>query len=610
MMNSINGLDGTQELLIKLLEQNPDDWGMRKKVVWFLYEAGYFREASKVVWNAPEIPPVDKEIVFAVRIVSKGQPTRSMRLLNAVIERNRAEPEKNLEMAKELVRGGMPLQAVRFYGAATLSDSSLIDEEFEVAMLTTDAEEEDWTEAVQSEDFPWDSPIELTEADLATEDDDEGDSEDLLSGMTQPVPLKAPVKSLKDTMNDEEKPVDLRVPTKPLPLNPDKISTAAVTIATYESQKEEDSDEGVDEEVVSDDVSEKGDDGEARDEVEEITAEDEKDEPLAEKEEESAKAEASEPVEAKDEAPEADEPVASDEEVSDSVVVLKDEEAEEDADISDVDDQVVEAEAESEPVEMLEAEPEENDEPVASSEDDDIEAEDDQPEPVAAKRGVFSSLMGFFRRSKKEDDGPTDEDILSAPDEPAPEMAKPTVVAAPAKSSMMQRPVSPVASGPGPVMGPVKPKPIPAPSEGPASGGRQFGQPEAIDCRTRLVALAPQDGSAFFSELSQKYATLPSGKMPETVTVARDAAQVDYIDLIQKACSNDKAVNLDAFSKLLGLHKVMTDADCTLWVDDMNLLRKGFGDAVLATVVSKYSVTECREILGAVYRRTATQAAV
>jgi hypothetical protein len=42
----------------------------------------------------------------------------------------------------------------------------------------------------------------------------------------------------------------------------------------------------------------------------------------------------------------------------------------------------------------------------------------------------------------------------------------------------------------------------------------------------------------------------------------------------------------------------------------MNLLRRGYGDAVLATVVSKYSVAECREILGAVYRRTATQAAV
>lgn len=53
----------------------------------------------------------------------------------------------------------------------------------------------------------------------------------------------------------------------------------------------------------------------------------------------------------------------------------------------------------------------------------------------------------------------------------------------------------------------------------------------------------------------------------------------------------------------------MTKADCASWVEDMDLLRKGYGDAVLATVVSKYSVAECREILGAVYQRPSAQAA-
>ena len=54
----------------------------------------------------------------------------------------------------------------------------------------------------------------------------------------------------------------------------------------------------------------------------------------------------------------------------------------------------------------------------------------------------------------------------------------------------------------------------------------------------------------------------------------------------------------------------MTASDCSEWVADMDLLRKGYGDAVLATVVSKYSVSECREILGAVYQRPRSQAAV
>jgi len=183
---------------------------------------------------------------------------------------------------------------------------------------------------------------------------------------------------------------------------------------------------------------------------------------------------------------------------------------------------------------------------------------------AATKKGVLSSLMDFFHRSKKVDN---------------------------AQSNV--------------IVGPVKPKPVLVPAESECSGKHKYSQPEAIDCSTRLIALAPQDGGAFFNELSDKYSTLPNSTMPAVVTVARNEAGVDYIDLIQKTCSNDKSINLDSYSKLLGLHAVMIEADCFDWVDDMNLLRKGFGDAVLATVVSKYSVDECREILENVSRSIA-----
>jgi hypothetical protein len=82
-------------------------------------------------------------------------------------------------------------------------------------------------------------------------------------------------------------------------------------------------------------------------------------------------------------------------------------------------------------------------------------------------------------------------------------------------------------------------------------------------------------------------------------------ANLDYVMLINKACDKD----VDAFSKLLGLHRVMHNAGCGEWVADMNLLRKGYGDDVLATVVSKYSVTECREILNSVYTTPSRQVA-
>lgn len=577
IMNSITGLDGTQELLIKLLEQNPDDWGMRKKVVWFLYEAGYFREASKVVWNAPEIPPLDKEIVFAARVVSKGQPTRAMRLLNAVVEKNRSEPEKNLAMAKELVKGGMPLQAARFYGAATLSDNTLIDEDFEVCLITADSDEEDWSEVVQGEDFPWDGPMELTEADLACEGEDaKDDSNDLmLSGLTQPVPLKAPVKSMKDTVKDDEKAVDLRQEKKTLVLSPDNISTAAVTAAVSLSADDEEVDKSSDDKSENENELEKGSKLDVVSEDEELSKvtslADEN--PVKEKKKpESASIKLVTPL-AEDEVAESE--VDDIESVNDDV----------DIEVKDLD----------------------------SAADDSGQADFDVEEPAAvAKKGILSSFMGFFRRSKKNtENAQSDADIFDAPVAKTvastgamvpPAQSKPIakIVAEPKKMENVSSPMS------RPIVGPVKPKPVPVPAELQNANGRNYGQPEAIDCRTRLVALAPQDGSAFFTELSEKYATLPSDKMPDSVVIAREEADVDYIDLIQKACNKD----LESFSKLLGLHAPMTEADCIDWIDDMNLLRKGYGDAVLATVVSKYSVAECREILGAVYRRAATQAAV
>ena len=68
LTNSINGFDGAQELLIKLVEQSPDDWETRKRVVQVLYDAEFYREAAKLVWGAPEIPPVTDDIAFTARV--------------------------------------------------------------------------------------------------------------------------------------------------------------------------------------------------------------------------------------------------------------------------------------------------------------------------------------------------------------------------------------------------------------------------------------------------------------------------------------------------------------------------------------------------------------
>jgi len=195
--------------------------------------------------------------------------------------------------------------------------------------------------------------------------------------------------------------------------------------------------------------------------------------------------------------------------------------------------------------------------------------------------GMFSSLTGMFKRSKGDDDDDLEqEDSIS--EESSTSMQK-------SESEGGNAPTGQVQPNSEPVSTTVVPRREP----------KGYEPPKELDGRTQLVALAPQDGNVYFEELIEKYNDLPVDQLPPAVTVARDMANVDYLALVQAACVKD----LDAFSKLLGLHRVMTEADCSAWVHDMDLLRKGYGDAVLATVVSKYSVVECREILGAVYQR-------
>ncbi len=91
--------------------------------------------------------------------------------------------------------------------------------------------------------------------------------------------------------------------------------------------------------------------------------------------------------------------------------------------------------------------------------------------------------------------------------------------------------------------------------------------PRELDGRTQLVALAPQNGSAYFNQLLERYNQHPEGELPKPAVLVRDLANMDYLGLIGKACGKD----LDAFSKLLGLHRVMINAGCSEWVNDVNL---------------------------------------
>ncbi len=685
LINSLNGFDGAQELLIKLVEQSPNDWPTRKRVGQVLFDAGFHSEASELVWAAPEVPPVTEDVVFTTRVVAMGHPRRAVRLVSTMIEANKDSPEENLNIAKALMQEGLVLQALRFYGAATSLDLKLIDEEFELMLMTADSSDESWREITEGDDFPWEGPRDSTVVDLLGDDEDASATELLLSSVTQRVPLKAPVKSTAATT--EKAPVTTN--TEPQHANA-TLSPAAQAIVKQQAEKSKPQEVKATEEKSETSLVNFFEHKEKAEQKQEVKT---PEKPVAEVakapaqvEQPAAKVEQPE-VKATETPAKTEQPVAKAAEpstkvegpfsVKSEVTKLKVEEpntkpkaklitdppvaaanvvkAPEPSNVQagakkvlpDLKPVTAEAKKPEVKATLSEIEPASRPESgheqkqvndviarAASAADAAVEAkkpelpklkeqEVNEPEEktedlsdevanVLAERkdssteekgsGFMSSIKAMFKRPSKSKPKPTPFGQAN--------VLKPittTVVAKPLNGEAQLDATSKAQAAQASLVQAVTPTSSPVTTTvAPKQETASHAPPKELDGRTQLVALAPQDGSVFFDELSKKYEALNPGELPEVAVIARDMANVDYLGLVNEACNKD----LNAFSKLLGLHTIMTASDCSEWVADMDLLRKGYGDAVLATVVSKYSVSECREILGAVYQRPRSQAAV
>lgn len=545
MSNTQNGLDTAQQLLVKLVEENPDDWAIRKKVVGVLYDSGFYVDSSKMLWSAPEIPPVSEELVFAFGIVSKGQPSRAVRLLDVIVAQNLAEPEETLKIAKLLMAKGMTHQAIRFYGVATAIDPSLTDNEFELSLLSVDLEASHWNKEIKKEGFPWSGPESEDDKGSEKKDEKEEDFADLLSGATMPVPLKATPARKPEASTELRSSAD-KVKSNEVKSNEVKAADEEkVTIPATVALKENDS---------------------------------------------SVETKGLRVVPTQELKPEVK---------NDPVIVAEPEIEEETVTAEDLQDAVKEIEKVK---------------PVFNRQAPDLSVDNSSAVPVANtptknKKGMLSSLIGRFRGKGKTEKKSIDVDDL---DLSSVESATPNIQGgssepdltktSPLIKKSIPKPAGTALTKPDDIDSAKLTKTEPKAMSAIASKVERpvendYSAPDALDGRTQLVALAPEDGGVFFSGLIDKYIALENGPLPETATIAERDAGVDYLGLVNEACRKD----LDAFSQLLGLHKIMAEANCDEWIDDMNYLRKGFGDAVLATVVSKYSVAECKEILNHVY---------
>ncbi|NNC87111.1 MAG: hypothetical protein HKN82_01485, partial [Akkermansiaceae bacterium] len=149
----------TKNALEARLAADAGDWDARKSLAHLLYNEGRTVEAADLVWEAPEIPAVDLELGFAVKVLGKGRPSLAIRLLNEIQRLNHGKTAQNLGLANALLHHGMVMQAARFYGAAIELDPEIVNADMEHFLLWIDDTEKLWgdfkEELPKLEELPW-----------------------------------------------------------------------------------------------------------------------------------------------------------------------------------------------------------------------------------------------------------------------------------------------------------------------------------------------------------------------------------------------------------------------------------------------------------------------
>lgn len=126
--------------LLSLVDDDPSNWVVRKETALKLFEADRFLEAANMVWQTPEIPSTDMDVGFAVKMVSRARPNRSIRLVYELWNRNAGKAKQNIALANVFNLIGFPMLAARCYGAAMTLNDGYFDIGFEAEAFLTDDE--------------------------------------------------------------------------------------------------------------------------------------------------------------------------------------------------------------------------------------------------------------------------------------------------------------------------------------------------------------------------------------------------------------------------------------------------------------------------------------
>ncbi len=218
-MTSPATLSESAQAQLDAVHANPADWTGRKEAAHKLYEEGYYLEAADTVWNAPEMPSTDMDVAFAVKIVSRARPNRSIRLVYEVLRRNTGKPEQNMALARAFSLIGLPMLASRFYGAALTADTGKFDIGFEQQSLWFDDSGsllEAWGDSSTDIKPPFSKPVEAFLGNAINFADLTRDLPQEMSPVTGPVSNRV----AKPSMLNAAPVLRAAKPTSPTPVRP------------------------------------------------------------------------------------------------------------------------------------------------------------------------------------------------------------------------------------------------------------------------------------------------------------------------------------------------------------------------------------------------------
>ena len=121
----------TVKLLEKALSLSADDWETRGHLIGHYLAAGDVPRAGALLQQAPAAPETEADLLLKARVETKVDPAVGISTLQQILQRNKACAMAYLLLAQIYREQGLREEARKKYGAATLLDEGLADQEFE-----------------------------------------------------------------------------------------------------------------------------------------------------------------------------------------------------------------------------------------------------------------------------------------------------------------------------------------------------------------------------------------------------------------------------------------------------------------------------------------------